>query len=102
MLFVCCVQALEISEESHDVNCCDLKQVTNFSLTQYNSMRTQALVEHSPDLFTLAEAYSVHKLLVGLRPTVESHGRDEWVEAFIPHNLHAPICNDHTRLNCSS
>ena len=103
MLCLYNVQAMNISGMNSGVNCSDFNSVTNFSFSQYDSMRAQALVDRSPNVFTVSEAHSVFQLLSGLKPTFESSytGKDMWVQAFIPENLHAPICNDATRLYCS-
>lgn len=89
-------------EENHEINCTDFDEVANFSFGQYDSLRAQALADYSPDAVTVAEAYSVLKILTGLIPISEVayEGKNEWVQALIPESLHAPICNEATTLTC--
>ena len=80
------------------MDCHNVTEVATFSLSQYDSMRT--LGEFSPDPFAIAEAYSVMKLLKGLRPEAEASDRDVWVQTLIAPSLHPPICNNQTHLYC--
>lgn len=86
-----------------EIDCGNFHEVANFSISQYDLMRARALVDRSSNVFTVSEAYSVFQLLSGLKPNGVSvyEGKDVWVRNFIPENLHAPICNDATRLHCS-
>ncbi|CAI7996944.1 Prolyl 3-hydroxylase OGFOD1 [Geodia barretti] len=60
-----CNYVLEISTVDHQVNCEDLNEVATWSLHLYNSPRSQS---QRRDSLTIAEAYSVHRLLPGIFP----------------------------------
>lgn len=95
------VQALEISPESHEVDCEDLNQVANFSLHQY--LRLLSLEGEISHPLMAAEAYSVHKLLPGIFPrgtTADPDLRGQWVRALIPVSLQPHICHPGTFIGC--
>lgn len=98
------LQALEISEGSHEVDCNNFDEVANFSLAQFTSRRTRGVSDFTANAMSVAEFYSVLKLLGDLRPVsdVSYDGKDAWVKALIPESLHAPICNDAALQCCNS
>lgn len=97
------LQALEISEGSPEVDCNSIDEVANFSLAQYTSHRTGGVSDYIANVMSVAEFYSVMKLLEDLRPVsiVSYEGKDAWVKALIPQNLHAPICNEASLQCCN-
>ena len=87
------------------MDCSDLEQVASFSFSRYDSLRAQEPAGYLPDPVTVAEAYTLLQLLPGVERTsdVAAKGKNAWVQALIPENLHAPICNDNvTHLDCCS
>ena len=93
------IQVLEISTVDHQVNCEDLNEVATWSLHLYNSPRGQS---QRRDSLTIAEAYSVHRLLPGIFPdgaTADPGLVKQWVRALIPTSLQPTICR--TSIDCA-